>query len=51
MLKWGLARIARVTSGFELRGFLDFNDYLAWRIQEEGENIPHLCHLKILSMP
>lgn len=36
LLKWALARIARVKNGFEIRGFLDLDDYSTWRIQEEG---------------
>ena len=35
-LKWGLARVARVKNGFEVRGFLDIDDYIVWRAQEEG---------------
>ncbi|KAF9518517.1 hypothetical protein BS47DRAFT_1379808 [Hydnum rufescens UP504] len=50
VLKWGLARLARVTSGFELRGFLDFSDYLAWRIQEEENNYPPNHFLTIFNL-
>lgn len=37
LLKWGLARIARVKNGYEVRGFLEIDDYMVWRMQEEGE--------------
>jgi hypothetical protein len=36
LLKWGLARIARVKTGYEVRGFVEHDDYMTWRASEEG---------------
>lgn len=43
LLKWGFARLARVKNGFEVRGFLDVDDYIAWRAQEEGTKCGTFC--------
>ncbi|KAF8329758.1 uncharacterized protein EI90DRAFT_1341600 [Cantharellus anzutake] len=40
VLKWGLARIARVQSGFEVRGFISLDDYILWRSKEEELSYP-----------
>lgn len=35
-LRWGLARIVRVYGGQEVRGLLDYQEYVLWRDQEAG---------------
>lgn len=43
LLKWGLARIARVKTGYEVRGFIELDHYMTWRASEEGVSAPICC--------
>ena len=36
LLRWGLARIVRVTQGVETRGLFGYETYLEWRKAERG---------------
>ncbi|KAE9401015.1 hypothetical protein BT96DRAFT_621482 [Gymnopus androsaceus JB14] len=39
-LRWGLARIARVVDGVEVRGLLNWDHYIQWAEQEQALNYP-----------
>ncbi|EIN04164.1 hypothetical protein PUNSTDRAFT_138889 [Punctularia strigosozonata HHB-11173 SS5] len=39
-LRWGLARVVRVSGGQEIRGLLDYKDYVDWRDAEAASNYP-----------
>lgn len=35
LLRWGLARVVRIIDGQEVRGILDWDAYVMWKLDEE----------------